>query len=91
LHNLSRKISLESELIIYRHFLEIDEIQQYVVIDSPALVQSTVMKTFIIERQKIGLIGIGECRIEKERVKESNSFLSFFLKNVLSITHTYVW
>ena len=77
MHHLSRKISLESELIIYRHLLEVDEIQQHVVIDSSALVQSTVMKTFVIESQKIGSIGIGECRIEKERVKESDRFLSF--------------
>ncbi len=75
--DLSRKISLESEIIIYRHLLEIDEIQQHVVIDSSALVQSTVMRTFVIESQKIGSIGIGEYRVEKERVKESDQFLSF--------------
>jgi len=78
LRHLSRKISLESELIIYRHLLEIDEIQQHVVIDSSALVQNTVMRTFIIESQKIGSIGIGEYRVEKERVKESDRFLSFY-------------
>jgi hypothetical protein len=77
LSDLSRKISLESEIIIYRHLLEIDEIQQHVVIDSSALVQSTVMRTFVIESQKIGSIGIGEYRVEKERVKESDQFLSF--------------
>ncbi len=74
---LSRKISLESELVIYRHLLEIDEIQQHVVVDSSKLVRSAVMKTFVIESQKIGSIGIGEYRIEKERIQESDLFLSF--------------
>ncbi len=75
--HLSRKISLESELVIYRHLLEIDEIQQHVVVDSSKLVRSAVMKTFVIESQKIGSIGIGEYRIEKERIQESDRFLSF--------------
>jgi hypothetical protein len=65
LRHLSRKIGLESELIVYRHLLEIDEIQQSVVIDSSASVQSTVMRTFVIESRKIGSIGIGEYRIGK--------------------------
>jgi hypothetical protein len=65
---LFRKISLESELIIYCHLLEIDKIQQHVVIDSPP-VQTTVVKTFVIQHEKIGSIGISECRFEKERVK----------------------
>ncbi len=62
---LFRKISLESELIIYCHLLEIDKIQQYVEIDSPP-VQTTVVKTFVIEHGKTGSIDIGECRFEKE-------------------------
>jgi len=69
LRHLSRKIGLESEIIIYRHLLEIDEIQQSVVIESSASVQSTVMRTFVIESQKIGSIGIGKCRVEKQESK----------------------
>ena len=77
MRNVSRKISLEGELIIYRHLLECDDIQKQMVIDSSLLVQSTTIRTFVIENQKISSIGIGECRVEKERVKESDRFLSF--------------
>jgi hypothetical protein len=77
---ISRNINLESELIIYRRLLELDEVQKTVVIDSSSLFQSTTMRTFVVERQERASIGIGECRIEKARVKESDQLLSFFVK-----------
>jgi hypothetical protein len=69
LGHISRKLNLESELIIYRHLLELDEDYQRVVIDSSPWVQNTTVRTFVVKRQEMTSIGIGECRIVKVRVK----------------------
>jgi hypothetical protein len=58
---ISRNINLESELIIYRRLLELDEVQKMVMIDSSSLFQSTTMRTFVVERQERASIGIGKC------------------------------
>ena len=76
MNNISRKINLEGELIVYHRLLELDEEHKKMAVDSVSLVRSTTMRKFVVERQEIASIGIGEYRIEKAKVKESDQLLS---------------
>jgi hypothetical protein len=66
LHNISRKISLENEIIIYRHILGETEIQK--------TIETTVMKkrTYRETVHYQGSISIGKRQIKIEKMKQSD-------------------
>ncbi len=64
LHYISRKISLENEIIIYRHILGETEIQKKV--------EATVMKKriYLEKVHYLGSISIGKRQIKIEKMKQ---------------------
>jgi len=74
------KADLEAEIIVYRHLLEIYEIEHRVTVIPQTQTEtygSATMGRLVVKSQKKGLIGISECEIEKQMKRECSSFFSY--------------
>ncbi len=64
------KADLEAELIVYRHLLEIYEIEHRVtVVPQTETYGSETTGKLVVKSQKRGAIGISKCELEKEMEK----------------------
>jgi hypothetical protein len=83
------KADLEAEIIVYRHLLEIYQIEhQVTVIPQTQTYGSETMGKLVVQSQKKGSIGISECKIENEVKKECSVF--FFLVEECAPNGTYI-
>jgi hypothetical protein len=77
LHNASRKINLESEIIVYRHLLNSSEIhEQTVIVSAPEPVGCATKRKFVVKSHAKGSIVIREYSELKK--KEQKSLIHFF-------------